>query len=365
MRREHFVRCGAGRASRAMRVAVVLACAFAFPRGGASAAPTVDGAAQDAVIAPLATRSLLLDVQALPGGRAIVAVGERGHVLESTDGGATWLQRPAPTRSNLTAVYFADDRHGWAVGHDEVILRTTDGGATWTRTHFEPQKQQPLLDVWFADENTGFAVGAFSTVYRTVDGGATWSNVEFTPIPLAKPKTNKPAAEGEDVGDDEGLDQPHLNAIAGTTKNGAAARIYIGAEAGHLYRSDDGGTTWRQLASPYEGSFFGLLPLDGDALLAFGLRGHLFRSEDAGVTWTKLDSGTTALLSGGARLADGTIVIAGMAGTVIVSRDGGRTFSAQQEADRKGFAAVAPAKEAVVLAGEAGVRLLGPDVLKR
>jgi photosystem II stability/assembly factor-like uncharacterized protein len=350
-------------------VCVVVASVVAVALGGfvsAADAPAeaIDGNASDSVAAPLAVKSLLLDVVAVPGGRSIVAVGERGHVLESTDGGATWRQRVAPTRSTLTAVFFVDERHGWAVGHDEVILRTTDGGATWTRTHFEPQKQQPLLDVWFANETVGFAVGAFSTVYRTDDGGATWKNVEFAPIPLAKPKAKKPAAGAEDLGDDEGLDQPHLNAIVGTTAAGTTAHIYVGAEAGHLYRSDDGGTTWRQLASPYEGSFFGLLPLDGDSLLAFGLRGHLFRSDDAGATWTRLDSGTTALLSGGTRLADGTVVIAGMAGTVVISRDGGRTFAAHQEADRKGFAAVAPAKDGVVLAGEAGVRTLGSDALR-
>jgi photosystem II stability/assembly factor-like uncharacterized protein len=373
------------RRMRAGLVAALAAATAGIALAADAPAPAVDGAALDSVVAPLASRSLLLDVQAVPGSSVLVAVGERGHVLASTDGGATWTQRPAPTRANLTAVYFVDAQHGWAVGHDEVILRTTDGGATWSRTHFEPQKQQPLMDVWFADATTGFAVGAFSTVYRTTDGGATWTAVEFAPPPLSKPAAAKKAgatADEEDLGDEEELDQPHLNAIAGslvpaaasaaTGGTGAAApsaspaHLYIAAEAGRLYDSVDGGATWRQLRSPYEGSFFGLLPLDGSSLLAFGLRGHLFRSDDAGATWTKLDSGTTALLSGGTRLPDGTIVIAGMAGTVIVSRDGGRTFTMHQEADRKGFAAAAPAANGgVVLVGEAGVRTLGADVLKR
>jgi photosystem II stability/assembly factor-like uncharacterized protein len=375
------------RRARAGLVAALVAATAGVALAADTPAPAQDGASLNAVIAPLATRSLLLDVQAVPGSTALVAVGERGHVLESADGGATWTQRPAPTRANLTAVYFVDARHGWAVGHDEVILRTTDGGATWTRTHFDPSKQQPLMDVWFADANTGFAVGAFSTVYRTTDGGATWTAVPFAPAPLAKPASaNKAGANhaAEDLGDEEELDQPHLNAIVGASGTAAAApatatapggatgtsaapaRLYIAAEAGRLYGSVDGGTTWRQLRSPYEGSFFGLLPLEGTSLLAFGLRGHLFRSDDAGETWTKLDSGTTALLSGGTRLADGTIVIAGMAGTVVVSRDGGRTFRVHQEADRKGLAAAAPgANGGVVLVGEAGVRTLGADVLTR
>ena len=59
---------------------------------------------------------------------------------------------------------------------------------------------------------------------------------------------------------------------------------------------------WRQLPSPYEGSFFGVLPLDGEALLAYGLRGNLYRSENAGASWQKLASGTLAMLDGAARL---------------------------------------------------------------
>jgi photosystem II stability/assembly factor-like uncharacterized protein len=345
----------------------VLTAAAALAVAAGSGATTGEQAAQadaNSVEARLAARSLLLDVQAVPGAAGtLVAVGERGHVLKSTDGGGTWKQQAAPTRANLTAVQFVDAQHGWAVGHDEVILRTTDGGATWTRTHYAPERQQPLLDVWFANANEGLAVGAFSTIYRSTDGGATWTLAEFAPQPLVKPAAKpKAAADAElDMADDEGLDQPHLNAIASDAKG----RLYLGAEAGHLYRSDDGGATWLELPSPYEGSFFGVLPLDGDAVLAFGLRGHLFRSDDAGASWQRLDSGTEALLSGGVRLDDGSVAIAGLAGTVIVSRDGGRTFTARQEADRKGFAAAAQGRGGLVLVGESGVRTLATAAATR
>ena len=62
---------------------------------------------------------------------------------------------------------------------------------------------------------------------------------------------------------------------------GVGNRLYVAAEGGQLYRSDDRGASWRVLPSPYEGSFFGLVPIRGEGLLAFGLRGHLFRSADA------------------------------------------------------------------------------------
>jgi len=331
-------------------------------RAGAATPPAVAaaGATEEySVLAPLAVRTLLLDVRVVPGG-GLVAVGQRGHVLLSSDGGQSWRQRLTPTRATLTAVHFADAQHGWAVGHDEVILRTTDGGETWSRAHFAPDKEQPLLAVCFADAQTGLAVGAYSTVYRSADGGATWVSAPFEPRPVKAAAAAVARDPKRDVmREDEGVAQPHLNAIVA----GAGTRLYIAAEAGHLYRSDDGGETWLELPSPYEGSFSGVLPLDGDSLLVFGLRGHLYRSDDAGLTWRQLATGTITLLAGGTRLPDGTIVIAGAAGVVLVSTDGARTFERHQEADRKGFAAVAPAGDGVALVGEAGVRLLPLAVL--
>ena len=131
----------------------------------APAASVSDLLDRPAVIAPAAVRSLLLDL-AWAGGR-MVAVGERGHVLLSDDDGRSWRQAQAvPSRTMLTAVAFADQRHGWAVGHDEIILHTADGGETWQRQHWAPQSQQPLLDVWFADAARGIAVGAYRAFFR-------------------------------------------------------------------------------------------------------------------------------------------------------------------------------------------------------
>jgi len=314
-----------------------------------------DPAALDSVIAPLAPRSLLLGITRAPGGR-LVTVGERGHVLVSDDGGRSFRQQPAPTRATLTAVYFLDREHGVAVGHDEVILRTSDGGDHWTRVRFAPQTQQPFLDVWFGAGARGYAVGAYSTVFASSDGGTTWAAQDFTPQRV------QPQLAG--AGDsDESVSQPHLYALLA----GPGTRLYIAAEAGHLYRSDDAGASWRELSSPYEGSFFGLLALGDDSLLAFGLRGHVFRSDDGGGTWTALASHTDALLSGATRLRDGTVLIVGLSGVVLVSHDA-RTFRVHQEADRRGFCALAPADEAgdaVVLVGEAGVRRLTREQLEQ
>ena len=95
--------------------------------------------AKPAIHAPLAVESLLLD-GAVAGSRVVV-VGERGHILVSTDRGDNWKQAQTPTRALLTAVHMHDERTGWAVGHDAVILRTDDGGDTWRLLHRAPEEE--------------------------------------------------------------------------------------------------------------------------------------------------------------------------------------------------------------------------------
>jgi len=330
--------------------ALAVVPAAAVQPSQAQDAPPDDPAARPSVVAPLAVRSLLIDLAR--AGNRVFAAGERGHVLYSDDEGATWTQVQVPGSANLNAVHFNDAEHGCAAGHAEMILCTWDGGKSWERTLFEPDNQQPLLDIWFADRDRGIATGAYGVIYTTTDGGRVWSQVPFEPVPLdGKVKEEEAPVDDMEAEVDLGFEF-HLNAIA----RGAGTTVYIGAEAGRLFRSDDDGATWRELPSPYDGSFYGILPLDGDALLAFGLRGNLFRSDDGGRNWVPIETGTVALLNAGARVDTDTIVIVGMQGVQLASHDGGRTFTLHQREDRKALSAVLPARDgALIVAGENGV----------
>ncbi len=305
--------------------------------GSASA----DGAS---VVAPLAKRSLLLDVAR--AGERLVAVGERGHILLSDDQGRTWTQSDAvPSRTTLTAVTFANSDEGWAVGHDEIILRTEDGGKNWLAANFRPESQQPLLDVWFENASHGLAVGAYGSVYETRDGGRAWQARKFSYQAL--PAAKKSKDDEQDVPPDY-----HLNKIIA-----AGTRLFIAAEAGQMFRSDDGGKNWQQLPSPYNGSFFGLLALDVDNLFAFGLRGNTFRSADGGLSWRQVASGATAMLTDGFARADGSLVLVGLSGTVLSSADQGSSWTLHQQADRKGISAALPLADGeLIVVSESGVR---------
>ena len=285
--------------------------------------------AKPAVEAPLAIQSLLLDA-AMAGAR-IVTAGQRGHILVSDDNGASWKQTQVPTRALLTAVHMHDENTGWVVGHDAVILRTDDGGDSWRLVHRAPEEERPLLDVWFRDKDNGFAVGAYGYFLATRDGGETWASRAIS------------------------KDDFHLNEIVPA----GGQRLIIAAEAGVAYRSDDGGETWRELPSPYTGSWYGALVLDGERMLLLGLRGHLFRSEDAGESWTRVATNTTATLTDATRLPSGLLLLTGLEGVLLTSRDGGRTVSTTRLASRQGISSVlALADGTVLLTGEFGVRRL-------
>ena len=307
------------------RLGLIIVVAATLAPVPAPAQDTIDP--EPAITARLASRALTLD--AAVAGDTLVAVGERGHILVSADGGGSWVQSAVPTRAALTGVYFHDRNLGWVVGHDGVILRTADGGTTWELVNWAPEDEAPFFDVWFSDAENGVAIGAYGSYFETTDGGATWSSRWISE------------------------DDWHLHQIS-RADNG---KLYIAAEAGSVYRSDDGGANWITLPSLYEGSYFGVLPLDDDTVLLFGLRGHLFRSEDAGESWEEVDTGTVAMLTDGIRLEDGTIVIVGLGGAVLVSDDGGASFSLHPQANRRGISSIVDAGGgSLLVVGEFGVK---------
>jgi len=304
-------------------------------------------------MAKLAGQSMLLDGVSSEG--LMTVVGERGHVLTSSDG-KSWQQIIVPTRATLTGVYFHDRQNGWVVGHDAVILRTTDGGQRWQKVYDDPEGETPLFDIWFRDKKHGIAIGAYGLYLVSEDGGTSWHISEMNVITEeSADDSDEGASKAED--DDDFLDSYdlHLNSIA-LADNG---KLYIVAEAGRIYRSDDFGESWTPLAPPYIGSFFGVLPVTGDTVLVFGLRGHLFHSEDAGVNWQEIETPTQEMLTNGIVMTNDEIYITGLGGAILRSNDQGQTFVLQEQGHRHGFTAIIQGPEGeLITVGEKGVSLL-------
>ena len=272
---------------------------------------------------------------AAQAGKRIVAVGERGIITLSDDGGTSWRQaRSVPVSTTLTAVSFTDDKLGWAVGHGAVILHTQDGGETWVRQAegrtlatvalaaaesavrrqpdnprarsglgaakrlVEDGADKPLLDVLFTDAMHGWAVGAYNLFFETHDGGKSWHSVA------------------------DRLDNPqefHLNAI-----RAQGPLVFIVGEQGLIYRSMDGGRTFDKLVSPYKGSLFSLSLAPGHVVIA-GLRGNAFDSTDSGNTWRRMAGLAPVSVFGATILGDGSVLLANQGGQLLVSRPDGST----------------------------------------
>ena len=274
----------------------------------------------------LAARSLLLDAQTI--GNTVIAVGASGHILLSTDGGAIWELVKAPTLATLTGIHFPDAQHGWIVGHDAIILHSDDGGRSWSKQYQGGDLQVSFLDVHFLDTQTGFVVGAYGQFLDTNDGGRTWAQRRI-------------------------IDGDYFfNRIS----IGPTGTLYIAGEHGTLLRSTDRGATWVPIPAPYDGSFYGILPLGPRLLLAHGLRGRIYRSEDDGDSWQLVPTDQHVLLATAVRLRDGTVVMAGQARSFFVSRDGGVSFSAWSPGLTTGVAELGEAPDGRPLAfGEEGV----------
>jgi len=339
--------------------ALAVALAAILP-SSVTGAGFIDPLDTPAAQSPLAARSLLQGVA--KAGSRLVAVGQRGHIVYSMDGGASWKQASVPVSSDLTAVFFVDDKQGWTVGHDGVILHTVDSGDTWTlqltgrsandlliaamervvaaqpasedakkllaeaQRYKEQGPDKPFLDVWFADAQNGYVVGAYNLLFHTADGGKTWEswfdradNPKFFNLYAIRPAANE---------------------------------LFIAGEGGLVLKLDRATQRFRALPIPYNGSFFGVADA-APAVVVFGLRGNVYRSDDRGATWTKVDAGLAASIVGATRTTEGTTLLADVGGRVAASSDGGRTFAKLTLAQPMPLTGIADA-------GAGKVALVGP-----
>ena len=243
-------------------------------------------------------------------GTRVVAVGDRGVVLLSDDGGASWRQaRSVPISFTLTSVSFVDDQNGWAVGHGGTVIATSDGGETWRVQRVDTTEDRPLFAVHFFDARAGVAVGLWSLVLVTSDGGEHWEERQLEPMPGAK--------------------KADLNLLGLFV--GADGTLFAAAERGQVLRSDDRGATWKYLSTGYNGSLWcGLMLADG-ALLVGGQRGTLLRSDDYGQTWKPVPLDTKSSITSISAAANG-VTLVGLDGLLARSLDG-RDFTVETRQD--------------------------------
>ncbi len=242
-------------------------------------------------------------------GDAVIAVGERGVIARLSDAKGSWVTQRLPTNRNFTAVAAHSEGLVVAVGHSGMIFVSADAGVNWQGVDtkvieaINPRKEA-LLAVAIDAERRIFVTGAFGIMLTSTDLGKTWRRI-------------KP------FGDDF---EWHLYSL---TQDPLSRTWWIAAEAGTLAESADG-LIWKELSSPYKGSFFGGLVTQMGARIAFGMRGQIFRQSQRQGQWQNLPVPTTAAWMAGRVLKDGRVVLLGDQGMVAISSDDGRTFSVQK-----------------------------------
>jgi photosystem II stability/assembly factor-like uncharacterized protein len=256
------------------------------------------------------------------GSRTVGAVGvpaepnvfyigvNNGGVWKTNDFGRTWKpifdDQPtgsvgdivvAPSNPNVIYVGSGEglQRPDLCVG--DGIYKSTDGGKTWTNTGLKDAQQIGGLAIDPTNENRVFVAalghpyGANEErgVYRTTDGGKTWEKVlykdENTGAIQVTIDPNNPMIVYADL----------WAGRQGPWENGA----WNGSESG-LFKSTDGGTTWKKLTKGLPTTEQGLTrigfciaPSNSSRLYASvdaGKYGGIYRSDDAGENWQLMDA---------------------------------------------------------------------------
>jgi photosystem II stability/assembly factor-like uncharacterized protein len=131
------------------------------------------------------------------------AVGERGAVYHSGDGGRVWVRQETGVDDDLRAVWGARPGQVWAVGDGGRILHEVNDGV-WRAE--ESGTDADLYAVWGTGADDLWAAGDDGVVLHSADGGTRWQRV------------------------DSGTDED-LRAISG-----AAGGVYVAGENGVLKR---------------------------------------------------------------------------------------------------------------------------------
>ena len=152
------------------------------------------------------------------------------HEVLSTDNGKTWTRHALPTAAAMETVYPVNNDVIWAVGFEATVLKSTDSGKSWSVSKV-PNAQAQLQGLYALDEHTAWVAGGDPAGYlwRTIDGGTSWQ-LKYTGGPK--------------------LFETIRGVPECTTVDLAYCRLWAGAGARRIIRSDDGGETWELQTIP-------------------------------------------------------------------------------------------------------------------
>lgn len=293
------------------------------------------------------------------------AVGDRGVIWHTSDGGTTWQQQQSTITCNLTGVFFIDAKRGWAVGGESrplqattrgAILRTEDGGANWRAL---PQSVLPrLAGVKFFDHERGIAFGDCSSmspsgVFTTRDSGNTWQ-------PLATDRAGSWLA-----GDFLDADLGAVAGTAGSLANLNRHRVvhsplaassqraframklvaptggWAVGDGGLIMTTHDAGRSWQTptgespVAAADYFDFYAVAIVSSHIWVAGSPGSQVFHSSDNGRSWESLATGITTPLRALTFVDAMHGWAVGELGNILATTDGGHTWHAQRSGGQR------------------------------
>lgn len=237
-------------------------------------------------------------------------VGEpRSYLLKTTDGGETWVRVDVVGAGEddlqLARVRFADSRRGWVFGEEGALYATEDGGATWARLRVPTRHL--LLGAQLSDGGRAWLVGAGQTILQTPDGGATWREGQVVSLPARFPSTP--------------LSQPaQARSAAASTKAQSTASPPQAQPSGTL-----------SLAARSPSLRLNAVSFaDARRGWAVGANGAVLATADGGRTWAAQESGTESDLFDVKFFDAREGWAVGSGGAAIHTSDGGQTWRPEQ-----------------------------------
>jgi len=247
------------------------------------------------------------------------AVGSRGTLLATVDGGKSWQTKSQPTADILRDVYFTDDQNGWLVceanlyelkGKDArtYLMQTTDGGETWKRIDIGRTDVNARLTRAIFSHGRGWAFGEEGAIWTTRDSGATWTQLQSPTRHLLLGGSFVDEYRGWLVGagstviqTSDGGETWHVSRLtdSGQPAIRFAATSFVDnrlgwtvGTGGSVYRTINGGRTWQRQTTGVETDLFDVKFLDALEGWAVGAGGTIIYTNDGGLHWITKRSGT-------------------------------------------------------------------------
>lgn len=274
-----------------------------------------------------------------------------GGVWKSEDYGRTWNpifdDQPtgsigdiavSPNHPNIIYVGSGEGLHRPDLSVGDGIFKSMDGGKTWKHMGLDDVQQVGRLIVHPTNPDIVFVSGLghpyganeMRGIFRTVDGGKTWEKVFYI-------NHNTGSIQIEfDPTNPQILYANMWEHLEGPWENAA----FSGPNSG-LFKSTDGGTTWRQLTTGLPGAEqglgrigFGISQSNPKRLFATvdaKVNGGIYRSDDAGDSWALVQTDRRLWGRGGDfgeirvhPTDENTVFVANVA--AYKSTDGGKTW---------------------------------------